>query len=459
MLARDARHDAVASANDDPSVVNGGFETGDASGWSINDSGNGSWFVYDTTVSPVSGQPVGAPPEGTFAVTTDQTGPGTHILAQDIVVPSLPNVTLSFLLYYENRADAFYSPETLSHDTEANQQYRVDVMTTTSPLDSVNGSDILMDLYRTQPGDPLSLAMTEVCADVSPLVGQTVRLRFAEVDDQYYFQASADLVQITSGCPTPPPPPPADADLVVTSIGLSPSEPAEGDGISFTATVTNVGNGTASSGWTFFQIDGPSGPSTYVDTPSLAPGASVNVTTSPAPPLAAGGHTIAVAADHFNDTLESDENNNVLSRDFVVIQRADLGVQVTSLRRVPLETELGELRHPLSRFEATVLLCEVTGVGPLRDVYVGYALHGTNRSEFVSGGYVDLGYDSIGDIAAGSCLARTVRFDAFGVVGDFVFTAHGNAGDRNSHNNDGSAMSYTIVRGEVGLVLAARRVS
>src|SRR6478735_2026857 len=130
-------------------VANGNFETGDFTGWTTwnADGGDGNWFVY-------SGSPILAPPEGTFAAVTDQGGPGTHILYQDVALEAGQTHTLSFTIYYENQAGVFFSPDTLAFDGEANQQFRIDIMDPTAPVDSVAPADIYATVFRTMPGDP-----------------------------------------------------------------------------------------------------------------------------------------------------------------------------------------------------------------------------------------------------------------------------------------------------------------
>src|SRR5882672_6963540 len=84
-------------------AVNGGFETGDFTGWTVaNPCGNapGNWFVYSGTTSPLTGAPLSAPPEGTFAATSDQVSRGTHVLYQDIALDPGHSTVLSFSLYY-----------------------------------------------------------------------------------------------------------------------------------------------------------------------------------------------------------------------------------------------------------------------------------------------------------------------------------------------------------------------
>lgn len=55
-----------------------------------------------------------------------------------------------------------------------------------------------MNVYQTQPGDPLTLGYTTISADLSAYAGRTVRIRFAEVDNQLYLNAGVDQVSAVS---------------------------------------------------------------------------------------------------------------------------------------------------------------------------------------------------------------------------------------------------------------------
>jgi hypothetical protein len=178
-------------------VANGNFETGDFTGWTKANTGSGDWFVYTGTSSPLVGLPIAPPPEGTYAAVTDMPGPGSHILYQDVALEPGHSHMLSFILYYENRAGVFFSPDTLSTSAGPNQQYRVDIMDPAAPVDSVS-TGVLATVFRTMPGDPPSKPYTPMAFDLSPYAGQTVRLRFAEVDNQFFFNASADNVRVDS---------------------------------------------------------------------------------------------------------------------------------------------------------------------------------------------------------------------------------------------------------------------
>ena len=71
-----------------PIISNGGFESGLAS-WTRADQigSDGTFSSQSGTVSPVSGNTVPAPPQGTTAAMTDALGPGSHILYQDFTRP------------------------------------------------------------------------------------------------------------------------------------------------------------------------------------------------------------------------------------------------------------------------------------------------------------------------------------------------------------------------------------
>ena len=179
---------------------NGGFENGNFKGWTrANQSGgSGNWFVYSGTLSPLSGFNIAAPPDGRFAATTDQTGPGSHVLYRNIHLKRGMKHKLSFYLYYRNRAERFFTPNTLDYTVDPNQQYRVDLLRPTANPFTVNPDAILKRLFRTEVGDPKSLRPTLMTFDLTPFAGKTVRLRFAEVDNQGFFLASVDRVKVTS---------------------------------------------------------------------------------------------------------------------------------------------------------------------------------------------------------------------------------------------------------------------
>jgi len=188
-------------------ILNGGFEAA-FSNWTRADQvgSEGTFALQTGTLSPVTLTPVPAPPQGLFAAMTDAEGPGSHVLYQDFLVtaPVTANTTLSFSLFVGNRATAFSAPPTLDFGTPTlNQQARVDIMTTAADPFSLAAADVLQNLFRTLPGDPLVSGYNTMTVDVTALLNahlnETLRLRFAEVDNVNLFQFGVDNVSFSSG--------------------------------------------------------------------------------------------------------------------------------------------------------------------------------------------------------------------------------------------------------------------
>jgi len=217
---------ALAGKAQAVTINNGGFESGFSS-WTRADQvgSDGTFYTQTGSTSPVNGFSVAAPPEGAAAAMTDAQGPGSHVLYQDFVVDAAPGTRfLKFSLFLNSDAD-FRTPGTLDFATAAlNQQARVDLMTTSGDPFSVTGGDILQNLYQTQPGDPLTSGYTPFMIDVTSLlsahVGQTLRLRFAEVDNVSFMNFGVDdvaFVERGTGDLVPEPP-----SLALAASGLLP---------------------------------------------------------------------------------------------------------------------------------------------------------------------------------------------------------------------------------------------
>jgi hypothetical protein len=183
-----------AQAQDDP-FVNGSFETGDFTGWTViqEPGSGGDWFVYTGILTPLMSI-VPGPPFGPFAAITDQGGPSSQVLFQDIEVPQDPSVECSVIVYYENNSGVFITAPDLSYLTIPNQQARIDILDP-SAGDFDVGAGVLLNVFQTNPGDPSSLGYTEIFFDLTPFAGSTVRFRAAEVDNQGVFNFAIDDVR------------------------------------------------------------------------------------------------------------------------------------------------------------------------------------------------------------------------------------------------------------------------
>ncbi|NDJ76586.1 MAG: tandem-95 repeat protein, partial [Chloroflexi bacterium] len=145
--------------------------------------------------------PVGAlsaPPEGSCAVYTNMSGPGAYVLYQDIAVPATGITTVQLYVYHNNTAGAFYTPASLDHGVFPNQQYRVDIVDSASDPWSYSGG-VLLNLYQSVVGTPSNMGPTLVSGDLTPYAGTTVRLRFAEADNQGVINSSIDGVEVING--------------------------------------------------------------------------------------------------------------------------------------------------------------------------------------------------------------------------------------------------------------------
>ncbi|MEP6871400.1 MAG: CARDB domain-containing protein, partial [Anaerolineaceae bacterium] len=103
-------------------------------------------------------------------------------------------------------------------------------------------------------------------------------------------------------------------DLIVSVPTSSNNQAKQGDKITFTATVTNAGQGSAGASATEFRLDG----NTVLGTPAtvaLAPGVptQVSVQWQTTAKTAKGNHTIVATADKNAQVAESDETNNAKS--------------------------------------------------------------------------------------------------------------------------------------------------
>lgn len=197
------------------SINNGGFEAGFSSWTHLNQVGSdGNFFLQSGSSSPINGFSVSPPPQGTTAAMTDQQGPGSHVLYQDFLVDAISGPRfLKFSLLLNSGAD-FVTPATLDFATPAlNQQARVDILTTSADPFSVASGDILQNLFQTQVGAPLVSGYTTYTVDVTSLLqahqGQTLRLRFADVDNVFFMNLGVDdvaFVEQDTGDLVPEPP-------------------------------------------------------------------------------------------------------------------------------------------------------------------------------------------------------------------------------------------------------------
>jgi len=212
-------------------LVNGGFETGDFTGWyEVDETGaGGSWFVNNSTSSPVSGFTTPGPASGNFYALTDQGNPSANVLLQPFTISAgAGTVTLSYDFFSNNQNNGAspvapagaYCPGPLDFAVSVeNQCDRVDIMSgsITDPFDT--GSGVVENLYEdapVAPTDGTSNPWTLETFDLSNLAPGNYYLRFGQVDNAYYNQMGIDNVSITTSNAVPEP-----GSLALLASGLA----------------------------------------------------------------------------------------------------------------------------------------------------------------------------------------------------------------------------------------------
>jgi hypothetical protein len=191
----------VTRSQQKPIVIDD-FESGTLSSWKIERSGAGGWFAYTngkTPPNPSDSDPnvpfaVPNPPQGKFAAVTDMNGPGRRILYRDVKLDG--RYMLRLTVFYVNTGP-LSTPDTLDYEGPGeNQQYRVDIVEPSAPVDSVAAAHVLANVFRTSPGDADRREPSAVTVDLSKWAGQTVRLRLVGVDNRGPLRAGVDDIRL-----------------------------------------------------------------------------------------------------------------------------------------------------------------------------------------------------------------------------------------------------------------------
>jgi D-alanyl-D-alanine carboxypeptidase len=185
----------------DGTFVMDDFESGALTDWRAVGSGSGGWFIYTNgkkAPDPAQSDPnlpfdLPDPPQGKFAAVTDMNGPGTLILYRDV---KLDGRFMLHLTVFHAGAFGFSSPPTLAYDEpEANQQFRIDLVAPSAPIDSVAQGDVLVNVFKTSTSEPYEREPTAVKVDLSHWAGQTVRLRLAVTDNRGPLRVGVDDIR------------------------------------------------------------------------------------------------------------------------------------------------------------------------------------------------------------------------------------------------------------------------
>ena len=203
-------------------LTNGTFETGTLTGWTVaNQTGSfagSNFFAISGTTTPQSASSTVGPASGSFYAVSDQQGSGTHVLLQTFVVPAASSVELSFSMFANSYGGSFVNPIGLDFTDGANQHARVDILRAgASAFDT--GAGVLQNFYLGTDSGANPHAYKNYSFDITSLAGAggTFQIRFAEVDNQLFFNLGVDNVSINSASTAVPEP----FSFVFATLGLS----------------------------------------------------------------------------------------------------------------------------------------------------------------------------------------------------------------------------------------------
>ena len=184
-------------------ITNGGFETGDFTGWTVTDTGGaGSFFVCPnagaspcpSNQTPLSGLPTVGPAGGSFYAVSDQFGPGSHAITQSFTALAGMTYQLSFDMFVNDWATFNGAPPQFPGGGEA------DLLGGASPV-VLYQADTQVDPTTGLP-NPWVHTSLDITADLTP--GLTYQLRFLESDSTAPLNVGADNVSLmASAVPEP----------------------------------------------------------------------------------------------------------------------------------------------------------------------------------------------------------------------------------------------------------------
>jgi MYXO-CTERM domain-containing protein len=207
-------------------IVNGGFETGNLSGWTINTETGSSFYALSSTTAPQSGLTTAGPESGKYyAVSDNGGGSAAIVLSQSFVVPKgAASVILSYGMFVNSGISGPSTPGAVN--TTAGLDYNqipsqfgiVSLLTGTANLFSTTTGD-LKDFYEGVDTKNNPNPYTNYSYDITSLVsgGGTFTIRFAEVNNLDFLNLAVDNVSVNVSTSTTPEP----ASILLGIFGLA----------------------------------------------------------------------------------------------------------------------------------------------------------------------------------------------------------------------------------------------
>jgi hypothetical protein len=191
----------AASAQATELLINGGFETGNFTGWNAQTEAgsDGTIIVSSADSAPDGGLATVGPASGRFYAVTGQGGPGAYALTQSFTVaPNATSVIVSFDLFANDFA-GIIDRGALDYTGEPVEFATADLLTATANAFSTAAGDVVDNFYSgadNTNGGPSPY--TAYSFNVTGLVtaGDTYQIRFGEADNQSNFSLGIDNVSV-----------------------------------------------------------------------------------------------------------------------------------------------------------------------------------------------------------------------------------------------------------------------
>jgi hypothetical protein len=193
-------------------LINGGFETGTTTGWSITSQAGspGTFHVTNANQTPFEQYPTPGAAVGSFYAVTDSNAPGTdnaaaYSMIQSFIVPNNTNfITVQFKFFAQDwwNATAESGNGTLDYTQLGVAQFaRADLLRAGAAPFSVAALDLQEQYNILANGQALTnpaSGWTTVTKGTLVTPGQTYQLRFASVQNQFSFNLGVDDVSVTA---------------------------------------------------------------------------------------------------------------------------------------------------------------------------------------------------------------------------------------------------------------------
>lgn len=200
-------------------ISNGDFETGDFSGWTVDTQAGSAGALYVQANNGGGGQGTAINPAGgDFFALTAQPGPGSYALTQIFSVLG-GAYFVDFDLFANDYSGTVFPGR--DYTVDPTQNAVADILRVGADPFSDNPADLKALLYG--PGADLTSPPPNPWTRYHRMVNLapgTYKIRFAETDNQSFFNLGVDNVSITAAGGVGPVPEPATWALMLTGFGL-----------------------------------------------------------------------------------------------------------------------------------------------------------------------------------------------------------------------------------------------